>query len=286
MQWPSWLVRLVPYLGRQAETELEEEWRFHLERETDENLGRGLATSEAARQAKIRLGNRALVLEDTRAVWGWRWWDEFRQDAGLAVRMLARSPGFSLAAILTLTLGIGATTAIFSVVDSVLLTPLPYPEPERLTRIGQVSTDADRIYAMSYRDFHDLQARNRSFETLAAALNTRVTVLGDADPESYPGAWVSPEFFATLGVSPALGRVLTPEDNRRAARVAVVSHGLWQRRWAGDPTLVGRSLILNQLPFTVVGILPQSFRPPEALGQRGTEFWPVSRGRRNTSSLV
>ena len=164
MQWPSWLVRLVPYLGRQAETELEEEWRFHLERETDENLGRGLATSEAARQAKIRLGNRALVLEDTRAVWGWRWWDEFRQDAGLAVRMLARSPGFSLAAILTLTLGIGATTAIFSVVDSVLLTPLPYPEPERLTRIGQVSTDADRIYAMSYRDFHDLQARNRSFE--------------------------------------------------------------------------------------------------------------------------
>ena len=129
----------------------------------------------------------------------------FIEDARVALRSFARRPAFVLVAAATLAAGVGAMTMIFSVVNAVLLAPLPYPEPDRLVRVGQVSRDPDRIYAMSYLDFHDLQERNRSFEGLAASQSTGVTLVGDGDPELYGGALVSPEFFATVGVEAVRG---------------------------------------------------------------------------------
>jgi predicted permease len=202
----------------------------------------------------------------------------FIQDLRIALRTFARKPSFFVVAVATIAIGVGATTTIFSVVDGVLLTPLPYPEPDRIVRVGQVSTDPGRIYAMSYLDFKDLQARNRSFEALAAARGARVTLLGRGEPEAQSGAYVSPEFFDVVGVAPVQGRVFTPEDDAGGAPVVVIAHALWERRFDADPSLVGRALTLDGQSFTVVGVLPAGFRAPEALGQGGTQLWmPLSR---------
>ncbi|MAG70132.1 MAG: hypothetical protein CL471_07575 [Acidobacteria bacterium] len=199
------------------------------------------------------------------------------QDLRIAARTFARKPSFFVVAVATLAIGVGATTTIFSIVDGVLLTPLPYPEPDRIVRVGQVSTEPGRIYAMSYLDFKDLQARNGSFEALAAARGTRVTLLGRGEPEAQLGAFVSPEFFDVVGVAPALGRVFTRAEDEDSAAVVVIAHTLWERRFDADPSLVGRAVTLDGMPFTVVGVLPAGFRAPEALGQGGTQLWmPIS----------
>ena len=194
-------------------------------------------------------------------------------DARLAVRSFARQPWFFLVAVATLAVGVGATTTIFSVIDGVLLAPLPYDEPSRIVEVGKVSQGTDRIFAMSALDVLDLQERNRSFAALAASMVTRLTVLGDGEPQALRGAMVSPEFFAVLGVRPTLGRPFTAAEDAAATPVAVLSHGVWQRRWEGDPALVGETITLGRTSFTVVGIMPPDFHPPEAIGQVDVELW-------------
>ncbi len=191
----------------------------------------------------------------------------------LALRSFAKRPAFFFVTVATLAIGVGSVTTIFSVINGVLLTPLPYPDSSRIVRLGQVSDTPNRLYAMSYPDFADLQQRNRSFQALAASRGVRLTVLGEGEPESFIGAMVSPEFFAALGVAPAVGRGFSSEENSRSAPVVVLSHGLWQRRWGGDPDLVGSSISLSGRPFTVVGIMPPGFLPPEAIYQRRAELW-------------
>ena len=151
--------------------------------------------------------------------------------------------------------------------------PLPYDEPARIVEVGKVSQGTDRIFAMSAPDVFDLQERNRSFAALAASMVTRLTVLGDGEPQAFRGAMVSPEFFAVLGVQPSLGRPFTAAEDAAATPVAVLSHGVWQRRWEGDPALVGETITLGRTPFTVVGIMPPDFHPPEAIGQVDVELW-------------
>ena len=126
-------------------------------------------------------------------------------------------------------------------IDGVLLAPLPYDEPARIVEVGKVSQGTDRIFAMSAPDVFDLQERTRSFAALAASMVTRLTVLGDGEPQAFRGAMVSPEFFAVLGIQPSLGRPFTAAEDAAATPVAVLSHGVWQRRWEGDPALVGES---------------------------------------------
>src|SRR5215216_5155330 len=181
------------------------------------------------------------------------------QDMRYGVRMLAKSRSLSAVAIIALMLGIGANTAIFSVVNAVLLRPLPYPEPERLIRIYEKSPQFDAM-SISYPNFLDWQERNQSFEQMAAFRYDGFNLTGGDLPERIQGRFVSANFFSILGTRPALGRSFLPEEDKPGGNpVVILSNGLWQRRYGRDPNLVGKSLTINGKDYTVVGILPTDF---------------------------
>jgi len=194
------------------------------------------------------------------------------QDVRFAVRRLAREPGFSLVAIVTLALGIGANTAVFSSVNGVLLRPLPFAEPDRLVQVWQSDRSRGVLRSPPPQGlFLDWQARARGFDQLAAYLYTTANLTGGHDPERIPVAYVSAGFFATLGVQPAVGRDFVAGDARQgAARVAIVSHAFWQRRMAGSASALGRAIHFSGEPYTVVGIMPDGF---EHLSWRGADVW-------------
>jgi len=180
----------------------------------------------------------------------------FLQDVRYALRMLARSPGFTLVAILTLALGIGANTAIFSVVNAVLLRPLPYPESNRLVFLGEWSEDVPEM-SISMANFNDWRNQNKVFEGMVAYQNDNVVLTGRGEPERLRLRRITAGFFPTLRVKPILGRELTPEDDKvGAARVVLLGEGFWERRFGRDPNLVGQQLVLDAEPFTVIGVLP------------------------------
>src|SRR5262245_39881120 len=192
------------------------------------------------------------------------WVDALRQDLRYAVRTLIRSPGFTAAAILTLALGIGANTTMFSVVNATLLQPLPFPDADRLATIwrGRVN-DADSLSIVSYPNFKDWRERSRTFESMAifdsAGRGYNLTDYGEA--EQVPGVRVTASFFTTLGVPPLVGRTFLPEEEEGGRdRVVVLSHGLWQRRYGGDPSIVGRTIRIDARGYTVIGVMPPSFR--------------------------
>jgi putative ABC transport system permease protein len=194
-----------------------------------------------------------------------------RHDLRLAVRSLARRPGFAAAAVLTLALGLGANTALFSVLEAVVLRPLPYPEPERLVVVGEKEADG-RPSSTSYPTYADLAAESRTVEAMTAFGTSMVGLAGEGEPELVEGLRVTHTFFATFGVAPALGRGFLPEEDRPGAeRVAVLSHGLWRRRFGADPAIVGRQIDLSGLQFTVVGVLPADFAPSFAATLRGVD---------------
>jgi putative ABC transport system permease protein len=214
------------------------------------------------------------------------------QDLRYGLRMLSRSPGFTAIALLTLTLGIGATSAIFSVVDAVLLRSLPYREPQRLASVFEdMSGTGFPRNTPAPGNYADWKAQTRVFED-AAALVERVYSLTSAhgEPENIDGVAVTQNLFSVLGAKPALGRVFEPEEDRPgAARVVLVSHGLWVRRFGGDPGMVGREIILNSEKYTVVGVMPPGFSypykdvniwapvafTPQQLAQRGAHYLNV-----------
>lgn len=193
------------------------------------------------------------------------WRDELKQDLRVGLRMLRRSPAFALVAILTLALGIGANTAIFSVLRSVLLRPLPYAQPEQLV---QIWTDHRAIGRpepewLAPPDFFDLAAQNRTFSSMAAYSGWGPDITGVGDPQSLNGLMVTGQYFTMLGTTPALGRLITPaDDDATAAPVAIISHALWQRQFGSDPSVVGRVVTLQGNPWTIVGVLPAGFRAP------------------------
>jgi hypothetical protein len=177
-------------------------------------------------------------------------------DLRYAVRSLRKNPGFTAAALLTLGLGIGANVAIFSVVNAVLLRPLPFPSPERLVMVWGLHPQIGRESA-SLPDFLDWRAQGTSFEHLAALANTRFTFTGTGEPEMVRGAFVTADFFTTLGVLPLRGRTFAAgEDSRAADRVVVLGEGFWRRRFGGDPGVVGRQIRLNSTAYTVIGVAP------------------------------
>jgi len=192
----------------------------------------------------------------------------FADDLGLACRRLLRAPGFTAVTVAALALGIGLNTAIFSVVNAALLRPLPYPEPERLVEISLPTATGEARGPVSFVDFEDWRGQSHVFSSIAAfstisGLNLRGE--GDREPEQLRTAFVDPAFFATLGVVPAIGRPLVAADNEPGRNQAVViSHRLWQRRFDGDPAIAGRAITLDEDPFTVAGVMPESFRFPDA----------------------
>ncbi len=211
------------------------------------------------------------------------------QDLRYGARMLLKKPGFTLIAVLTLALGIGANAAIFSVINSVLLRPLPYPQPERLVWIWGTNPSADvKQETASLPDFVDWKAQSQSFAAMGGLSNFSPILTGDGEPERLTGAVVTDGFFATLGVSPQIGRWFTPDEDRPDnRRVAAISYGLWQRRFGGDPGIVGRKIILNGNPYLVVGVMPPGFKHPLPGMRLPVEIWaplgvdPAKAGRRS-----
>ena len=200
------------------------------------------------------------------------------RDTRIALRSFARRPTFLVLAAGTIAAGVGAVTTIYSVVDAVLLTPLPYPDAHRIMRVGQISEDRTRVFAMSYLDFKDLQDASTSFESLAASRTTRVTLLGDGTPEAIPAAWASPEFFTAMGAGTHMGRTYTLEEDQLEEPVVVLSHSLWEARFGADSEIVGATVVLNDDPYTVVGVLEEGFRPPGGLDSSTPDSGCLCRG--------
>jgi putative ABC transport system permease protein len=239
-----------------AEKDLERELRDHLELEAEEQREAGLSKQEAEDASKRALGNTGLIKEEVRAAWGFQWFEVLHQDLRYGFRQLRRNPGFTLVAVLTLALGIGANTALFSVVNGVLLNPLPYPEPDQL-----VSVDASKPLfkrgSISYPNFLDWHRLNRSFSHFAVSRATGFLLTGAGAPDELDAAAVTSDFFPMLGIHPVLGRSFnSSEDQIGLGHVAAISTGLWQRRFDASPDIIGKTISLDGKGYTVIGVFP------------------------------
>jgi putative ABC transport system permease protein len=221
-------------------------------------IAQGLSEAEAHRRAQLQFGSRIAVREHVRES-GWEHLLEtLIADVAYACRRLRRDRSFTMVGVLTLALGIGAATAIFSVVHPILFAPLPYPQPERVAMIWDGSGDA--LLDVTFGTYREVLARSRSFSSLAVMRPWQPTITGDREPERLDGQRVSAGFFRALGVAPLLGRGFDNADDRpNGPRVVVLSHPLWQRRFAGDPTIVGRTILLEDNSYTVLGVMPATF---------------------------
>ena len=255
------LARLRALVRREAVLQdIDEELRLHVEMETEANIARGMAPDEARLAATRSFGNAGKIRDMAYEVRGGGVLEALWQDLRYGARMLLKQPGFTFIAVLTLGLGIGANTAIFSIVNAVLLRPLPYPAPERLVSLQERVSGGG--FSPSYPNFADWRAQNTVFDSMAAVrTNESFNFTGAGEPERLQGRLVSAEFFSTLGISPLLGRDFLAEDNRpSAAPAAILSYGFWQRRFGADESVVGKQLTLNNQSFTVVGVTPPDFR--------------------------
>jgi putative ABC transport system permease protein len=219
-----------------------------------------------------------LLRRSTSAFWDALWLqpkrleDEMFQDSRYGVRMLRKTPGFTLIAVLTLALGIGASTAIFSAVNPILFEPLPYPHSDRVTMIWYADADGSRG-AQTFGTYRELAARSRSFEALAVMKLWQPTMSGPAEPERFDGQFVSASYFRALGAPPALGRDFDPADDRlHGPNVVILSDGLWRRRFGGDPTVIGRQITLDDNSYTVIGVAPRAF---ENVLAPSAEIWTL-----------
>ena len=255
-------------MKRRVESEVEEELRFHLRMRAEENVRRGMTQEEAARAAQGSFGSWARVKEACRDVKGGGVLETLRQDVKFGVRTMRKNLGFTSVAVLTLALGMGANTAIFSVVNSVLLRPLPYPNAERIAAIQELNDKGSRVQVTA-ANFLDWRKQNTVFERLAAILARPANLATGDEAERIELAMTSADFFEVFGVGPQLGRFFLPEEERAGhAPVAVISHGLWQRRFGGDSSTVGKSVTLDGQSYTVVGVAPAGFQYPDK-----TEAW-------------
>jgi predicted permease len=243
------------------EAELREELQFHLEEEEQERHEDGLAKDEARRAAHRDLGNLALVEENTRSSWGWARAEQFARDAGYGVRQIRRNPAFSAITIATLALGIGGITAMFSAFDAILIRPLPYARADRLVMIWDEmgKTDVTSRHNSTPAEWIEWRRLNTVFADLACSQPGDVTLSGDGEPEQVPARKVTWNFWSVLGTQPMLGRAFTEDEDNKGARVVVISHGLWQRRFGGASNIVGRKISLNDEPYEVVGVMPRNF---------------------------
>jgi len=244
------------------EADLDEEIRLHVEREAEEYARHGVAPDEARRRARLALGGQEQIKEACRDARGVALIDTLAQDVRYAARVLVKSRGYSVAAILTLTLGIGATAAIFTVINSVLLRPLPVREPGRLVAVRA----DDRAPFVPAQIWEQIRDRPQLFESVCGWMPTRFNLADRGRADYVEGLWASGRFFETLGVPAVLGRTLTSADDRPGGGldgpVAVISYGYWQRRYGGAVDAIGRSLTLNRVSHTIVGVTPPDFFGP------------------------
>jgi predicted permease len=274
MKWFNILMAGLRALFRRESVlrDIEEELRVHVEMETETNIERGMPPDEARAAALKSFGNPGLKSELGYEIRGRGWIESLWQDLRYGMRMMLKNPGFTTIAVLTLALGIGANTAIFSVVNALFFQPLPYPESERLMQLYKFNNAWGReIWQWQYPKFEMLRDQNRSFDLIAALYDSSATITGDGEPERVNFEFVSAGYFPLLGLSPVIGRTFSAEEDRTpgAHPVAVIGNGLWRRRFGADPQVIGRTLTIDGRPYTIIGVLPAEFR-----GQWGNaEMW-------------
>jgi predicted permease len=250
--------------GGARDAELSADVTSYVDLLTDEKIAAGMEPRAARRSALLEFGGVEAVKEETRAVRAGALLAQVWQDTRYAIRMIRRELGFSVVAVLTLALGIGANMAIFSVVNAVLLAPLSYPDPERLVLVWErnraIGQERDPVAPLNFQDW---RTQSTAFDDVGAFRFAGFALSNVDDPEQLRALSMSSSVFRVLRARPELGRVFTEEEERRRDRVVVLAHELWQRRFAGDRTLVGRSITLNGTAFTVVGVMPSSFTFPD-----------------------
>lgn len=272
----NWLKQLLS--RRRFYADLTEEIREHLEEKTEELVKSGLSRKDAESVAHREFGNVTVVKEDSRDVWRWPSIENFLSDVRYGLRVLIGNPTFSMVAILTLALGIGANTAIFSVVHAALIRPLPYSQPNRLITLGEVRSqegqarDLDtRFWNTSYPDYLDWVRQTKSFQSLAGFSGDGFTLYGAGEPELIFASQATINFFSTLGVKPFLGRDFAAgEDIASGPKVAILTYGTWIRRFGGDPHVIGRSIQLDDKSVSIIGVLPRDF---EFAPRGNAELW-------------
>src|SRR5579884_1575458 len=258
MNWWRRLLRRA-----RMEQQLDKELRFHLEQHADDLIAGGADPAEARRQARIALGGKEQVKEQCRDARGTRWVEDFWQDLRYALRTLGQKPGFAAVALITLALGIGATTVMFTVVSGVLLKPLPYRDPGGLLAVQEQtnwSTRMGNLWAFTNPNYLDCrrEARSLDMEAWRFAFGT-ISQPGEA--ESVGGREISAGLLPMLGVTPVRGRsFMKSEDRLGAAPVAMIGYGLWQRRFGGSASAIGSALVFDGVSYSVVGVLPPGFR--------------------------
>lgn len=269
----GWLRRL--FSRERLEADLDKELRFHFENQVADKVRCGIPESEARRRTRIEFGGIEQIKEDCREQRGTVWLESLLQDLRYALRMFAKSPGFSATAILTMALGIGATTAIFSLVNATLLDPLPYPHPEELVRIeddlpGVGATDA----GISIPEWKDLQ-RSGIFQYVVLEIFGSANLTDASQPSRLQYEGVSPAYFAMLGVKPELGHTFDPQDQTPGfTGDVVITDGLWKRDFGSDPHILGKSLRMDNDLYRVIGVMPPGFRNPgRTADERNTDQW-------------
>jgi predicted permease len=250
------------------ERELEDELRFHFDRQVEQNIAAGMDAVEAREAAARQFGHITQRTDECRDARKTRMIESVWEDSRYAVRNLRRDPFLALAATLTLAVCIGANTTVFSVANSILIRPLPYPHAERIDWISERSGPAQQDIG-TLPDYFAIGEQNRIFEDVAAFGPTTLNWTGVERPEQLDVATVSPSFFRVMGMRPMLGRVLAPEEQGpKAPSVAVLSYAFWRNRLGSDPNILGKTIALDRLPRTIVGVMPQGFDYP-----RGTQIW-------------
>lgn len=246
--------------GRNAwEQGLNDEMRDHIERQTAANVAAGMPPSEARRQALLQFGALEGIKADCREERHGFWLESFWTDMRYGFRTLRKSPGFSAIAVITLALGIGANTALFSVVNGVLLNPLPYPHPDRIVRIHESKPNFDRG-SISYPNFRDWRRNNHTFAAFAVSRDTTFSLTGTGEAEQVTAEFVSSDFLPIFGVNPIIGRTFQEgEDEVGTAPTVLLSSGFWKRKLASDPDVLGRSITLDGKAYTIVGVVPSGF---------------------------
>jgi hypothetical protein len=264
----SWLsevrerLRAVVLRGRE-DADLREELRTHLEMQAAENQRQGMSPEEARRRALISLGGADRISEEVRDERGTALLDEVRGDIRYALRALRRNPAFTVVALLTLALGIGANAAVFSIVNGVLLRPLPYPAPDELALLHQAhARSGEQLGRVSFQDFEDWRARASTLSDIAAFAPVPSILMERGEPLELEMTYVTDAFFDVLGVPVLRGRPLLQEDFQLQRRSAVISEGFWRGPLGGDPDVVGSTIVLRDEPFTVVGVVPAALRYP------------------------
>ena len=250
------------------------ELEAYLEAETDENIARGMSPVEARYAAHRKLGNTTIIREEIYHMNSLGWVEALWQDLQFAVRMLRKNPGFTAVAVLTLALGIGGNVAVFSLLDAVMLRPLPYSQPDRLYMFFPVDVESHHAQvASSYPNFQDWHEQSRTFEAMAGYHEGSFNLTGTTEPERLDGLSTTPGLFALLGIPPLLGREFSPNDD---PHVVLLSYELWHRRFGGDAGIIGRSIHLEGIAFTVLGVLPPHFSfPPQRWEGIPEVFVPV-----------